>query len=234
MSSAIKRQRTDELNMMTGAASREHMGAVGLKRGGRGGESAVGGTLRLNVWSCLKPTEAEILGMMLEAVKLSKSGTVVRVAGGWVRDKLLGLEVRAVRIFLPCATARFLYCCLSTLEPICLRRLRVNDVLYWPPSNSSISLTLCPTPCPAGGIRQVLSCLKSLVERCNVQCSVCIPAKDRTQTRDWCQVLLEVKCILSSSRVPKTLHTDICARRASWKRAGRFSRFAPAPNIASP
>lgn len=69
------------------------MGALGLQRGGRGGRSAVGDTLRLNILSCLKPTEAKILGMMLEAVKLSKSGTVVRVAGGWVRDKLLGLEV---------------------------------------------------------------------------------------------------------------------------------------------
>ncbi len=60
----------------------------------RRGESVVGGTLRLDISSSLKPAEAEILGMMLEAVKLSKSGTVVRVAGGWVRDKLLGLEVR--------------------------------------------------------------------------------------------------------------------------------------------
>lgn len=63
------------------------------RRDGRRGESAVGGTLRLDISSCLKPAEAEILGIMLEAVKLSKSGTVVRVAGGWVRDKLLGLEV---------------------------------------------------------------------------------------------------------------------------------------------
>lgn len=59
----------------------------------RRGESIVGGTLRLNIASCLKPIEAEILDTMLEAVKLSKSGTVVRIAGGWVRDKLLGLEV---------------------------------------------------------------------------------------------------------------------------------------------
>lgn len=91
MSSANKRQRT-ELNMF-GAARREHMGALGLQRG-RGGRSSAGDTLRLNVLSSLKPTEAEILRMMLEAVNLSKSGTVVRVAGGWVRDKLLGLEVR--------------------------------------------------------------------------------------------------------------------------------------------
>lgn len=92
MSYPNKRQRT-ELNMF-GAARREHMGTLGLQRGGRGGRSAAGDTLRLNVLTSLKPTEAEILGMMLEAVNISKSGTVVRVAGGWVRDKLLGLEVR--------------------------------------------------------------------------------------------------------------------------------------------
>lgn len=79
-----KRQRTTE-----------HMAARETQtQDGRRGESVVGGTLRLDISSCLKPAEAEILGMMLEAVKLSKSGTVVRVAGGWVRDKLLGLEVR--------------------------------------------------------------------------------------------------------------------------------------------
>lgn len=70
------------------------MDPLGLQRGSRGGGSAVGDTLRMNVLSRLNPTEAEIMGIMLEAVKLSKSGTVVRVAGGWVRDKLLGLEVR--------------------------------------------------------------------------------------------------------------------------------------------
>lgn len=48
----------------------------------------------MSIAESLTPTEAELLGTMLEAVKLSKSGTVVRVAGGWVRDKLLGLEVR--------------------------------------------------------------------------------------------------------------------------------------------
>lgn len=62
----------------------------------RRGKSVVERTSCLNIASCLKPIEAEILDTMLEAVKLSKSGTVVRVAGGWVRDKLLGLEVRVL------------------------------------------------------------------------------------------------------------------------------------------
>eukprot|EP00903_Cladosiphon_okamuranus_P016856 g15544.t1 len=66
----------------------------------RRGESVVGGTLRLNIASCLTPIEAEILDTMLEAVKLSKSGTIVRVAGGWVRDKLLGLENEDIDIAL--------------------------------------------------------------------------------------------------------------------------------------
>lgn len=82
-----KRKRTAEECL---SANIEHMSPENSRRG----ESVVGGTLRLNVASCLKPIEAEILDTMLEAVKLSKSGTVVRVAGGWVRDKLLGLEVR--------------------------------------------------------------------------------------------------------------------------------------------
>ncbi|CAM9687420.1 unnamed protein product, partial [Sphacelaria rigidula] len=42
----------------------------------------------------LTQNEAEIFGVMLEAVHMSKAGTVVRVAGGWVRDKLLGLQVK--------------------------------------------------------------------------------------------------------------------------------------------
>lgn len=92
MSSAYKRQRMtqefggqDRVGLSTSSMSAESS---------RRGESVVGGTLRLSIASCLTPIEAEILDTMLEAVKLSKSGTVVRVAGGWVRDKLLGLEVR--------------------------------------------------------------------------------------------------------------------------------------------
>ncbi|CAM9980247.1 unnamed protein product, partial [Hapterophycus canaliculatus] len=68
--------------------------------GGRRGQSAAGGTLRLDIVSCLQPIEADMFSMMLEAVKLSKSGTVVRVAGGWVRDKLLGLENEDIDIAL--------------------------------------------------------------------------------------------------------------------------------------
>ena len=82
-----KRKRTTEECM---SGNTEHMSPENARRG----ESVVGGTLRLNIASCLQPIEAEILDTLLEAVKLSKSGTVVRVAGGWVRDKLLGLEVR--------------------------------------------------------------------------------------------------------------------------------------------
>lgn len=91
--SSGKRQRTHESDKM----DIEHIGSLVLAKkgeGGRRGQSAAGGTLRLDIVSCLQPIEAEMFSMMLEAVKLSKSGTVVRVAGGWVRDKLLGLEVR--------------------------------------------------------------------------------------------------------------------------------------------
>eukprot|EP00752_Nemacystus_decipiens_P004071 g3726.t1 len=78
------------------SASTEHMSPENAWRG----QIAVGGSLRLNIASCLKPFEAEILDTMLEAVKLSNSGTVVRVAGGWVRDKLLGLENEDIDIAL--------------------------------------------------------------------------------------------------------------------------------------
>lgn len=57
------------------------------------GRSSVGGDLQLDVQSHLNKREGEVLALMSEAVKLSNSCTVVRVAGGWVRDKLLGLEV---------------------------------------------------------------------------------------------------------------------------------------------
>lgn len=61
----------------------------------RQGRSTPEGDLRLNVSSCLTKNEAEIFGVMLEAVHMSNAGTVVRVAGGWVRDKLLGLQVKS-------------------------------------------------------------------------------------------------------------------------------------------
>lgn len=62
---------------------------------GRNGQSGFGGELRLDVASYLTKIEKDIFGILLQAAKSAKSGTVVRVAGGWVRDKLLGLEVDA-------------------------------------------------------------------------------------------------------------------------------------------
>lgn len=47
----------------------------------------------LDVASSLTPTEAQVLDCMIKAVKHADSKTVVRIAGGWVRDKLLGLQV---------------------------------------------------------------------------------------------------------------------------------------------
>lgn len=62
--------------------------------GVRGGTRVVGDELHMNIASSLNRIEAEVLHVMVEAVKMSKSNTVVRVAGGWVRDKLLNLEVK--------------------------------------------------------------------------------------------------------------------------------------------
>ncbi|CAM9325472.1 unnamed protein product [Discosporangium mesarthrocarpum] len=45
-----------------------------------------------NVSLSLTAAEADILAVMLEAVEASGKQTIVRVAGGWVRDKHLGLE----------------------------------------------------------------------------------------------------------------------------------------------
>ncbi|CAM9318063.1 unnamed protein product [Ectocarpus sp. 12 AP-2014] len=100
--SCAKRQRTDSVGGdMAANRSREHMGPLALRpRNGRRGESTAGGALKMNIVSCLKPNEADILAMLLEAVKYSKTGTVVRVAGGWVRDKLLGLENEDIDIAL--------------------------------------------------------------------------------------------------------------------------------------
>lgn len=85
---AAKRQRTNNQRDMTNEEN--------FQGGDRRGQSAVGGELRLDVSSCLTQAEADILSVITEAVKLSKLQTVVRVAGGWVRDKLLGLEVRVI------------------------------------------------------------------------------------------------------------------------------------------
>lgn len=95
----VKRQRTFKTQEMAMSTSGDHTGAQLFQRGSRRGQSLAGGQLRLNVSSCLSQTEAEILGVLIGAVKLSKSRTVVRVAGGWVRDKLLGLEVKCKLIF---------------------------------------------------------------------------------------------------------------------------------------
>eukprot|EP00904_Undaria_pinnatifida_P010376 jgi/Undpi1/6469/HiC_scaffold_20.g08948.m1 len=90
MNHSAKRQRAlDDQGMAATAPSKEH--ATSSLRG-RQEPRGAGGDLRLDVASSLNRTETDILGMMVEAAKLSKRNTVVRVAGGWVRDKLLGLE----------------------------------------------------------------------------------------------------------------------------------------------
>lgn len=88
-----KRHRALYEQGMAASPSEEHVTPSPLHGGGRQGQSVAGGHLRLDVASSLNRTEAGILGLMIEAVNLSKAKTVVRVAGGWVRDKLLGLEV---------------------------------------------------------------------------------------------------------------------------------------------
>lgn len=57
------------------------------------GDNSVGVDLNIDVASSLDETEASVIKLMLDAVGLSKSETIVRIAGGWVRDKLLGLQV---------------------------------------------------------------------------------------------------------------------------------------------
>lgn len=93
-----KRQRALDEQGMTASPNKEHVTSSPLHRSGRQGQSGVGGDLRLDVASILNRTEADILGIMIEAVNLSKAKTVVRVAGGWVRDKLLGLEVKSTTV----------------------------------------------------------------------------------------------------------------------------------------
>ena len=88
-----KRQRALDDQGMAALPNTEHVTPRPLHGGGRQGQSGAGSDLRLDVASNLNRTEADILGIMIEAVNLSKAKTVVRVAGGWVRDKLLGLEV---------------------------------------------------------------------------------------------------------------------------------------------
>lgn len=96
-----KRQRTFKAQqeamqaIRTTVATEDMGGLLQSKTGYRGGKSGVGGDLQLDVQSHLNELETQVLALMSEAVNLSKSCTVVRVAGGWVRDKLLGLEVSA-------------------------------------------------------------------------------------------------------------------------------------------
>lgn len=40
----------------------------------------------------LNDTERELFNTLLEAVQVTGTGTVLRCAGGWVRDKLLGKD----------------------------------------------------------------------------------------------------------------------------------------------
>jgi len=55
------------------------------------GESfGVNSLLRLDIKASLSAKENEIFEILLKASKRSR--TTVRIAGGWVRDKLLGLE----------------------------------------------------------------------------------------------------------------------------------------------
>lgn len=64
----------------------------------RRGTRRVQGDLNLDISSSLSEAEAAIFDLLLSAVKRSKCQTVVRVAGGWVRDKLLGLQVTRPRV----------------------------------------------------------------------------------------------------------------------------------------
>lgn len=111
MNHSAKRQRAlDDQGMAATAPSKEH--ATSSLRG-RQEPSGAGGDLRLDVASSLNRTETDILGMMVEAAKLSKRNTVVRVAGGWVRDKLLGLEVNC---YVPGTTYPGMFC-FGTIVP---------------------------------------------------------------------------------------------------------------------
>lgn len=93
-----KRQRTfkaqQQAQQATATVARKDMAApLQGQTGCCSDRSGVAGGLQLDVQSHLNKLEGEVLALMSEAVKLSNSCTVVRVAGGWVRDKLLGLEV---------------------------------------------------------------------------------------------------------------------------------------------
>jgi hypothetical protein len=48
----------------------------------------------------LSPEEQELFSMLLEAAKHAGTGTTLRCAGGWVRDKLLGLESKDIDVAL--------------------------------------------------------------------------------------------------------------------------------------
>ena len=48
----------------------------------------------------LTPTEKRLFALLVDVAKRRSPGTTVRVAGGWVRDKLLGLPGRDIDIVL--------------------------------------------------------------------------------------------------------------------------------------
>jgi tRNA nucleotidyltransferase/poly(A) polymerase len=50
------------------------------------------GMLRLDIANSLSSCERDIFELLLSAARAKSASTTIRVAGGWVRDKLLGLE----------------------------------------------------------------------------------------------------------------------------------------------
>ncbi|CAN0438056.1 unnamed protein product [Ascophyllum nodosum] len=73
----------------------------------------------MEISSNLTPTESQVLGLMMNAVKHARSKTVVRVAGGWVRDKLLGLQNEDIDIALDnCSGVAFAEMVNSYLESL--------------------------------------------------------------------------------------------------------------------
>lgn len=87
---APKRKRSFETEEMAGCTSTE---STYLHLTNRCGARRVDMGLQTDITSRLDDIEAALFKVLLGAAELSKSGTVVRVAGGWVRDKLLGQKV---------------------------------------------------------------------------------------------------------------------------------------------
>jgi hypothetical protein len=76
----------------------------------------------------LTAEEQELFSLLLEAAKHAGTGTTLRCAGGWVRDKLLGLESKDIDVALDNMLGRDfagkVRCC------ACVRALRALCV--WP------------------------------------------------------------------------------------------------------